>query len=46
MEIKDSIMFYFAPQAKVIEVNVKNVLCGSDPKETYITEMEEGDGNW
>ena len=29
MEIKDSKKAYYAPRAKVIEVKVQNLLCGS-----------------
>ena len=37
---------YRSPNTKVVLVRMQGILCQSDPKETLVTEMEEGDGNW
>lgn len=35
-----------SPKTKVVFMKMQGILCSSDPKEKYITEMEEGDDNW
>lgn len=37
---------YRSPNSKVVFVKMQGVLCSSDPKDTYITEMEEGEDSW
>lgn len=37
---------YRSPNTKVVLVRMQGILCQSEPKETLVTEMEEGDGNW
>lgn len=37
---------YRSPKTKVVFLKMQGILCSSDPKEKYITEMEEGDDNW
>ena len=37
---------YRSPNTKVVLVKMQGILCQSEPKETLVTEMEEGDGNW
>ena len=37
---------YSSPKTKVVFVKMQGSLCTSDPKEKYITEMEEGEDNW
>lgn len=37
---------YKSPNTKVVFAKMQSLLCTSDPKEKYYTEMDEGDDNW
>lgn len=43
MNVTDTTNTYIPPVSKVIELNIRELICNSIPGDT---EMEEGDDNW